>query len=691
MFLNRYLKYAKTSADLKPFSSSEQTKNEAVLRGILLIFILIAFGRLVWQLGAKNLWWDESLSLQRAEVDIWSLLRGRLIMYDGFSELVTIDQHPFLFFLLERIFLQTTGSSEFSLRFVSVMAATLVVPLTWSCIRYFVRHDIFLPSTPYWSAYLTALNAFFLWYGQEARPYMLWALFTLLSTYTLIRATEKEELQIRWTIGYGLATFLLLTTHYYAIFLLPVHIVILYLWISKRSLVRGIIISSSILMIGMIIGGTIAWGILVRGGGINFRPVSFRVLLPDLLNAFSLGISVDIDKVWWVDIVFGITASIGTLWAVRSWQSRRQGGWLIPSLMVVPILILQLVSLIHPDYMSARHLSLISGCYLMAFAGGIAVVWYFQKWLAVLIAILFLAGSGYSTINYFTSPAYDKKYDDYTSLGKLISTKLLPGDLLLLNPTFSWRIFRYYLPLDKIEQAARTNGDVAYYGVPFIGVNWEKNFVRLEGFRAHYKRIWLITSGTHPYIDPDGKVKDWLLSNMYLQQEYTFFSYSSLKAALFLPRPPVFNAPIKIDGKRVNAVFGNQIRLIGYNVGRPLTAGSALPITFYWQTLVPTDKHYKYILKLEGIVAGSWNILSLTEREPYDGAIPTIYWQPGQTIMEYSELPPPPTGADLIVGLKTGAYRLSVEIYQADTLGKMPLTYVDNKSIQADNNTLLLR
>ncbi len=37
---------------------------------------------------------------------------------------------------------------------------------------------------------------------------------------------------------------------------------------------------------------------------------------------------------------------------------------------------------------------------------------------------------------------------------------------------------------------------------------------------------------------------------------------------------------------------------------------------------------------------GSTRVISLSEREPYDGAIPTIYWDPGKTIVEYSELPP---------------------------------------------------
>ena len=55
----------------------------AWLRWLLLFLILAAFGRLVWQLDLKTLWWDESLSLQRAESGWIDLLLGRITIVDG--------------------------------------------------------------------------------------------------------------------------------------------------------------------------------------------------------------------------------------------------------------------------------------------------------------------------------------------------------------------------------------------------------------------------------------------------------------------------------------------------------------------------------------------------------------------------------------------------------------------------------
>ena len=81
-------------------------------RWLLLALILLAFGRVTWRLGAQNFWWDESLSLQRAEQAWWPLIRGELVLKDGFSELMTIDQHPFFSFLLQGALVRLAGTSD---------------------------------------------------------------------------------------------------------------------------------------------------------------------------------------------------------------------------------------------------------------------------------------------------------------------------------------------------------------------------------------------------------------------------------------------------------------------------------------------------------------------------------------------------------------------------------------------------
>ena len=122
---------------------AERTTESTTRRLLLMLIVLVSYGRVVWELGAKNLWWDESLSLQRAESALLPLLKGHLVIQDGFSQLLTIDQHPFMFFLLEGGLIRLAGDSEFSLRYVSAMAATLLPAVLWVLARWFVRRRHF--------------------------------------------------------------------------------------------------------------------------------------------------------------------------------------------------------------------------------------------------------------------------------------------------------------------------------------------------------------------------------------------------------------------------------------------------------------------------------------------------------------------------------------------------------------------
>ena len=60
---------------------------------ILVILILFAFGRGVWALGNKSLWWDESLSLNRAKGTVGYVLSDRIVLTDNTKSVVTIDNH----------------------------------------------------------------------------------------------------------------------------------------------------------------------------------------------------------------------------------------------------------------------------------------------------------------------------------------------------------------------------------------------------------------------------------------------------------------------------------------------------------------------------------------------------------------------------------------------------------------------
>ncbi len=199
-------------------------------------------------------------------------------------------------------------------------------------------------------------------------------------------------------------------------------------------------------------------------------------------------------------------------------------------------------------------------------------------------------------------------------------------------------------------------------------------------------------SNTHPYADPDSRVEHWLEENLFQVQEVGFFSHSSLQARLLLSEVPVYEEVPSALTASLGVVFGDLIGLAGVEVGQAYTDDLAQPVTIYWQAAQPITDHYKYVLKLVEVAEDGTPVadLAVTEREPYDGAIPTIYWGPGQTIVEYTELPPTewpqPGSAEL------GRYRLALQVYRADTLEKLPVTHAADEgvTVAADGQTLLL-
>jgi len=413
------------------------------------------------------------------------------------------------------------------------------------------------------------------------------------------------------------------------------------------------------------------------GAGSNFSRIKLDILLPDLLNALSLGLSVNIDRVWWIDLFFGFLALTGAVWGVRNRRSLRAGGWLLPASILVPVTALFVANTVQPVYMNARHMSLIAGFFLLLMAAGMGWLWQRWRWPGGLATAIVIGSMLYSSVNYYTLPAYAKP--DYAGMGDELRQHVQPGDLVLLNSPLLWRIFHYYLPLDELGAEWR--------GVPLLNTDWPANESALQGYRDQYQRIWIARSSVNSFLDSDGAARAWADENLFQIGDDEFFHPSAVtELYLYLPAPPITDdLPADLDHRLEEAVFGDLIQLHGYEVGQPLTAESVTPITLYWAPVQPVERPYKYLLQLEAVAPdGAVQILAVTEREPYNGFLPTSWWTPGPYIFEYSELAVPPdlpADADL---------RLTLQIYDLETLEKLPVTRADGAQVAEDGITLIL-
>lgn len=133
------------------------------------------------------------------------------------NALVKNPQHPPLYYLMERFWMQMFGSSVAVTRSLSAFISLLVFPsVYWLCLELFKS-----PSVGWVAIALIAVSPFHLLYAQEAREYSLWTVTILLSSASLLRAIRLKT-KLSWVI-YAITLALALYSFLFSIFVAIAH------------------------------------------------------------------------------------------------------------------------------------------------------------------------------------------------------------------------------------------------------------------------------------------------------------------------------------------------------------------------------------------------------------------------------------------------------------------------------------
>jgi hypothetical protein len=153
---------------------------------------------------------------------------------------------------------------------------------------------------------------------------------------------------------------------------------------------------------------------------------------------------------------------------------------------------------------------------------------------------------------------------------------------------------------------------------------------------------------------------DWLtVVNTQLEQVW-----AGDNALLYRTRPDREPLPLE-PATRLDATFGDAIRLVGYNLEdpKPNTPDTELQLTLFWQPLaeIPTDyTSFLHLRNSQGV-----NIAQ-RDGQPLNGAYPTSRWQPGEIVIDPITIP-------LFDNLPRGTYSLVTGLYRLDTLERLPV------------------
>ncbi len=128
------------------------------------------------------------------------------------------ELNPPLFFMLAWVSTKLFGLSAASLKLVSLLAGTAIIPLTYALGRRLVGTAAGLLA-----AAITALSPFLIYYSTEARPYALLVMLVLLSTLSLLKALGSGSWP--WWLAYAVFACAAAYTHFTAIFPLAAQVV----------------------------------------------------------------------------------------------------------------------------------------------------------------------------------------------------------------------------------------------------------------------------------------------------------------------------------------------------------------------------------------------------------------------------------------------------------------------------------
>jgi uncharacterized membrane protein len=694
--------------------SATVLQNIRALSGIALVsMVLIGFALRVYRLAAQSLWYDEAVS--------WHLTQMSLPQLTVWT---ANDIQPPLYYYFLWFWVRLAGTSEYALRFPSVLCATLTLPLLWQLARRL------LGMSGAWLALLLAvLSPFHVYYAQEARMYTLLTLLGLTGTYLwlrlfrdLPRATPASvPLNHLWTaIGYAVTMAAALYTHYFAVFLLAAH------WAAWGWIIGRRTLNPRTSPNGRTGGAGAIWSfwrrfwpalVSLAAVGILYAPwlpfllgryvqdtsywpgtLSVAEMARRLFLAFTLGETVK-ERVG-MSLAFGF----GFLWlislAVLTWANRSIAGFrrvalpFMLSWLVIPVAFILLLAWQVPKF-NPRYAILAWPALVLIFAGGLSMLirWnssqgvgkkVLLRSVGVLMLGFVLATSMYSLYNWYM-PYRDNQFNkaDFRITAQIVRERITSDETVLLSSGHMAPAWAYYYgwagwhPLPAIETVdVRAVLDLAVAD-------------QLEHILADKSGVWLVR-WQNEITDPFD-VLPLLLSILGVRDDYGQFWHMELHHYHLSSRTHVDLDLEHIITHPVHALLGGQIRLVGLrpilepcrsspNVSRAHAhAQKCGALALFWQAVTHVERDYAVFVHLQD---GAGAVLAHGDHLP---ARPTSQWPIGRVFPDQVVLRLPPETPDGTYWLEIGLY----DPYHAELPRLGPVVLEPSGALQPGERVLM--
>ncbi len=631
------------SASLRAYSAWRTRWSASLLALAAITAILLLAAALRFHLlGAQSLWNDEGNSYVQATRS-----------FSGIAANAARDIHPPGYYWLLAIWRLLTGTSEFALRSLSVVASVISIAFAFS-----LGKRLYGSLAAFTAAILITVNTFSIYYAQEARMYALLALWAAASLWALAGFLRRPSR--RWAITLALFNAAGLWTQYAFPFVMLAQGVVAVVWLATK-LRRGRFETRPYPALLLYVAANLLTILLY----LPWLPTAIHQLTtwPNTGDATPLPVAINAVLKW---LTFGSTSpgaalaipGLLALFGVLIVDRRRL--WRIvlpPAWVVIPVGLFLALGMYRPDNVKlllpaqiglalwiGRGVGVLGTLKLnygrsRDFATRLAQIVPPITAVLSMIWIAWIAVDGIAPL--YSDPAYQRA--DYRAIVQTIETSLRPGDAIILDAPNQAEVFDYYY-----------RGDAPVYQLPEeLGGDDQATRARVDQIMADHRRAFAVYWGEQER-DPQRVVEATLSSGAFeLGDQW----YGDVRLARYAM--PTALTVTHTSG----AQFGDHIRLISYALsGETIQAGDALQVQLNWQTDAALTTRYKVFLQL---LDANGLLVAQRDSEPGGGLALTTDWRPGEPVVDQSAL---------LVAVPPGAYTLIAGLYDLnDPAARLPV------------------
>jgi len=495
-------------------------------------------------LDAQSLWRDEVDALRFATAP-WAEMLGNFTRHGWNGP---------LYYVLLRGWIALAGTSEYAMRFFSLVPGILSIPLI-----YVMGRRLYTPLTGLIAALLVTGSPYLVWYSQEVKMYTLVMALSLIAIYSLRRGLEGGGWA--WWLTQVIATTLALYTHILAALLIPVQIMIGVVWWSLvRNRWRSALVSFVILTLPYLPLVTWQAPLALQPRDTGFTSYSLSQMVVILINAWSTGIAG-----WgrsWGAALMSLLAVGGLLSQISRWLRTRESvenprsdgarHWIALLVwLLTPLLAIWVVSRWQPLF-TDRYLIWSAPAFYLLVALALSVLIRHRTWsrrgaLVLLTALLAFQGANdweqaTTTIksNFRAAAAYVASYEASPEPVERAPSAPMPepgqafrhylplvaargarfGDLIIFQIPYGRYSFDYYFPIERYPWAEGlyTNHRVpnGEYQMSEYEAAWQ-----MQELTEGHREIWLIATEVSLW-DERNLVQSWLEEHLELVAEAHF-------------------------------------------------------------------------------------------------------------------------------------------------------------------------